>query len=98
MNKISCCIEIENKSKDTKSNALETFKWVKKNNFKSVTLITSNYHMPRALIEFKKILFDIEIVPFNLNDKKSGQIIYFKNFLFEYIKFKITKIRIGLKK
>ena len=62
--KLNCCIFIENKSKNTISNATETYKWVRKNNFKSITLITSDYHMQRALVEFKKILVDIKIIPF----------------------------------
>mgnify|MGYP001254898201 CR=1 FL=1 len=89
LNKISCCIDIENKSTDTLSNATETLNWIIKNQYKSITLITSAYHMPRALIEFKSILIGIKITPFALNDNVSFDVL-----TFEYLKFLITKLRI----
>jgi len=92
--KLNCCIYIENKSKNTMSNALETYKWIKKNNFKSITLITSDYHMPRALIEFKKILIEIKIIPFVLKNNDKGLEKKIKNYFFEYLKFVVTRIRI----
>ena len=50
---VECCIELESISKDTYSNASETYKWTKKNDIDNIILITSNYHMPRAILEFK---------------------------------------------
>lgn len=95
-NKLHCCIYIENKSKNTMSNAIETYKWIRNNNFKSITLITSDYHMQRALIEFKKILFDIKIIPFILKNNNESLTKKIKNYLFEYLKFIITRIRVIL--
>ena len=95
-NKLHCCIYIENKSKDTMSNALETYRWITKNNFKSITLITSDYHMQRALIEFKKILINIKIIPFVLKNNNQSLTKKIKNYFFEYLKFTITRLRIIL--
>lgn len=44
------------KAENTIENALESAVWVKKNNIKSIRLITSFYHMPRAELLFKKYL------------------------------------------
>jgi len=48
----------------TKGNALETKIWLKKNNVKTINLVTANYHMPRSLLEFRYYLnSDITIIP-----------------------------------
>ena len=95
---LNCCITVENQSTDTYSNAIESYKWIKKNNFKSITLITSDYHMPRALMEFKQKLNDIRIAPLSLKSETSDQVSNFKVNLFEYLKFKATKLRINFLK
>ena len=92
---LNCCITVENQSTDTYSNAIESYKWIKKNNFKSITLITSDYHMPRALMEFKQKLNDIRITPLSLKSELSDPVSNFKVNLFEYLKFKAAKLRIN---
>ena len=91
---LDCCITIENQSTNTHSNAKESYKWIRKNNFKEVTLITSDYHMPRALLEFKQKLNDIKIITFSLKNDPSSWFANFKVIIFEYFKFKATKLKI----
>lgn len=45
-------IELGRKAKNTIENAIETEEWIKKNNIKSIRLVTSSYHIPRSLQEF----------------------------------------------
>lgn len=45
----------------TKENAIETKLWAEQNNIRSITIVTANYHVPRSLLEFKKIMPDIEV-------------------------------------
>ena len=58
-----CCIDIDHKALDTVGNALESSKWAKLNNLKSLTIVTAHYHMPRAMIEFRRHHKDIILVP-----------------------------------
>lgn len=51
---------------DTETNAKEAKEWLDKNNFKSLILVTSDYHMPRSLIIFSKILKDKTIYPYSV--------------------------------
>ncbi|MDB2414844.1 YdcF family protein [Rickettsiales bacterium] len=55
-------IELGYEAENTKGNATETAEWVKNNNFKTIRLVTANYHMPRSMMEFKNIMPDIKII------------------------------------
>ena len=55
-------IVIENQSINTTENAKYTKKILDKYNFKNPILVTSAFHMPRAVIQFKK--FNINVLPF----------------------------------
>ena len=99
---LKCCIELDNKSQNTHSNAIETFKWAKKKNIKTFILITSNYHMPRAALEFKSRMPNFEIITHPITPKKhdiSNWMHSFETFsliFIEYSKFliAISKIKI----
>ena len=69
LNLVDCCIEFESISKDTYSNASETFKWTKINDINSIILITSNYHMPRAILEFKNRMPNLKIFTYPITPK-----------------------------
>jgi uncharacterized SAM-binding protein YcdF (DUF218 family) len=48
---------------DTRSNADETAKWVRKHGYKTVRLVTSDWHMPRARLELSHALGgDAEVI------------------------------------
>ena len=66
---IQCCIDLDNVSKNTITNASETFKWTQKKNIKEFILITSNYHMPRAYLEFKNIMPNLKIHTYSITPK-----------------------------
>ena len=63
---IQCCIDLDSVSKNTFTNASETFKWAKKNDIKEFILITSNYHMPRAILEFENIMPNLKIYTYTI--------------------------------
>ena len=48
---------------DTRGNATETARWIKKEGFRSLRLVTANYHMPRSLLEFNRLMTGIRIIP-----------------------------------
>lgn len=43
-----CCVDLGQESVDTRSNAVETAKWLRDHHYRSVRLITTDWHMPRA--------------------------------------------------
>ena len=53
-----CCVDIEKTAMDTKGNADAARIWIEANKFSTVRLVTANYHLPRATLEFKRLLPD----------------------------------------
>ena len=52
----ACCIDLGREAVDTRSNADEVARWVKKRRFKTVRLVTTDWHMPRAGFEIQRQL------------------------------------------
>lgn len=48
---------------DTIGNAAETAKWIAGQGFSSLRLVTAAYHMPRALLEFRREMPNVKLVP-----------------------------------
>ena len=93
---IDCCIQIEGISRNTFSNAVESLKWVKSKKINSFVLLTNNYHMPRAMLEFKSIFNDISITPYAFVDENKKWWKTKINYISEYFKYKLTYLRIHL--
>ncbi|HEY9548347.1 MAG TPA: YdcF family protein [Kiloniellaceae bacterium] len=60
---LSCCVVLGYEADNTRGNAVETAAWMKDQGFTSLRLVTATYHMPRSLLEFRRLMPDIEIVP-----------------------------------
>lgn len=57
-----CCVDLGFEAGDTAGNALESAAWAARLDFRSLRLVTANYHMPRAMVEFRRRLPDAVIV------------------------------------
>ena len=55
-------MELGYEANNTVQNAIETAKWAKENNIKSIRLVTGNYHIRRSIIEFKRMLPDVTVI------------------------------------
>jgi uncharacterized SAM-binding protein YcdF (DUF218 family) len=53
---VQCCVDLGSESVDTRSNAEEAGRWLARHHYRSVWLITSDWHMRRARYEFHKVL------------------------------------------
>jgi uncharacterized SAM-binding protein YcdF (DUF218 family) len=61
---LSCCVDLDRSAVNTRSNAAETRRWAHDRGFKSLIVVTSNYHMPRAIVELSHAMPDIALIPF----------------------------------
>ncbi len=61
---MECCISLDFAALDTRGNARETAAWVKREGVGSLRLVTSDWHMRRAIGELRTSLpDDVEILP-----------------------------------
>lgn len=70
--KFKCCVDIDYRALETVGNATETAKWVRNNDFHSIILVTNNYHMPRSLLELKRVTGKVEILPYPVVNSDLG--------------------------
>ena len=61
---LKCCVDFDYQALDTQGNATYTANWIRKNNFKTVIVVTSDYHLPRGMLELRRALPDIRLEPF----------------------------------
>ncbi len=83
---------------NTFENARETSNWIKEKNIKSIILVTSNYHIFRSLVEFRRLNKEIEILLHPVYSEKISPSWWksFDNFCFlanEYNKFLVAWLR-----
>lgn len=59
-----CCVDLGSESVDTRSNAEEAGRWIERGSYKSIRLVTSDWHMRRARYEFSSRLGGgVRIIP-----------------------------------
>lgn len=99
---LACCVDLDRSAVNTRSNAVETRRWVHERGFRSLIVVTSNYHMPRAIVEMSHAMPDIELIPFSVIGDKwrdepwwtSGPTL--RLLLSEYVKYCAAEVRVRL--
>ena len=59
---VACCIVLGHTADNTFGNAQETAAWMRSEKYRSLRLVTADYHMPRSLLEFSRLMPDVRIV------------------------------------
>lgn len=92
-----CCIELGHSAYNTKENAYESWVWIREKGYSNIILVTSDYHMPRAMDVFHKVIHNVEITPYpvkyihlNVDFFKDWKTV--KTVIHEYHKFLFQKI------
>jgi uncharacterized SAM-binding protein YcdF (DUF218 family) len=99
---LKCCVDLDRSAVDTRGNAAETRRWAKERGFKSLIVVTSNYHMPRAVVELSHAMPDITLIPFAVVGDRwrdepwwtSGPTL--RLLLSEYAKYVAAEVRVRL--
>ena len=64
----TCCVDIDHEARNTIDNAAETREWVAQKRYRSLIVVTSNYHMPRALAELGRAMPGVTFIPYSVVD------------------------------
>jgi uncharacterized SAM-binding protein YcdF (DUF218 family) len=99
---LACCVDLDRSAVNTRSNAIETRRWAHERGFKSLIVVTSNYHMPRAIVELSHEMPEIELIPYAVIGDRwrdepwwtSGTTL--RLLLSEYTKYVAAEIRVRL--
>ena len=99
---LGCCVDLDRSAVNTRSNAAQTRRWVRDRGFKSLIVVTSNYHMPRAIVELSHAMPDVALIPFAVVGGRwrdepwwtSGATL--RLLLSEYVKYVAAEVRVRL--
>jgi uncharacterized SAM-binding protein YcdF (DUF218 family) len=70
--RFDCCADLGYAAENTFGNAKEAAAWARFHRYKRILLVTSRYHLPRSIREFRDCLPDAAIVPYPV-DSESGR-------------------------
>jgi len=98
----ACCVDLDYSAVNTLGNALQARLWATDHRFQSLIIVTSAYHMPRALAELSHQLPDIALIPYPVvsdrlraepwwSDADTARVV-----VSEYFKFLFAEMRMRL--
>ncbi len=93
-----CCVDLDYRARNTIGNAIETRRWAEANGFDAIIVVTSNYHMPRTLVELDHALPNLQKIPYPVaatidphewwHNPSAAKVLFF-----EYLKFLAVWVR-----
>jgi uncharacterized SAM-binding protein YcdF (DUF218 family) len=96
---LGCCVDLDYAALNTLGNAVQTRRWAQAHNFNSLIIVTSAYHMPRALAEIAHQLPDVALIPYPVVSDRLRIEPWWSNsdttklVLSEYLKYLAAKVR-----
>ena len=96
---LSCCVDLDYSALNTYGNAVQARRWAIEHGFQSLIVVTSAYHMPRALAELAHQLPDAALIPFPVVSDRLRIEPWWSNgettrlVLSEYLKYLFAKLR-----
>jgi uncharacterized SAM-binding protein YcdF (DUF218 family) len=97
-----CCVDLDYSAVNTIGNAVETRRWAIERGFHSLVVVTSGYHMPRAMLEIGHQLPGVTLIPFPVvtgqhrAERWWSDLGTAKVLAFEYLKLIVAAARIGI--
>jgi uncharacterized SAM-binding protein YcdF (DUF218 family) len=96
---LACCVDLDYSAINTLGNAVETRRWAIDRGFHSLIVVTSAYHIPRALAEISHQLPNVAVIPFPVVSDRLRIEPWWSNgattklVLSEYFKYLFAKVR-----
>jgi uncharacterized SAM-binding protein YcdF (DUF218 family) len=99
---MTCCVDLDRTALSTRGNAAEARRWAHERGFRSLIVVTSNYHMPRALVEFSHAMPQTPLIPFAVVGEKWREEPWWTSastlrlLMSEYVKYLAAELRVRL--
>jgi len=96
---LACCVDLDYSALNTLGNAVQARHWAITHGFRSLIVVTSAYHMPRALAELAHQLPDVALTPYPVVSDRLRIEPWWSNgtttrlVLSEYLKYLYAKVR-----
>lgn len=85
--RFDCCADLGYAAENTFGNAKEAASWTRFHRYRRIVLVTSRYHMPRSLTEFRDVMPDVEIIPYPVDTESRSRLARLKLVHSEYVKY-----------
>jgi uncharacterized SAM-binding protein YcdF (DUF218 family) len=97
-----CCVDLDYQARNTYGNAVESARWVRRQGFRSVIVVTARYHLPRALLEFEHAMPEITVRGFAVIPEAARRHRWWEEpalvrlLVLEFIKYRGASVRLAL--
>ncbi len=68
-----CCVDLDKRAPDTRGNAAEAADWATRHKFRKIAVVTSDYHILRAIVEFSRAMPNVELVAYPVTSSDAGK-------------------------
>ncbi len=99
---IECCVTLGRAAATTEGNGAEVADWARRHHFHKIIVVTSEYHMERALLELRRAMPEGEFIPHAVTTTKVRPADWYRDpatarqLVEEWLKFRLATIRSNL--
>ena len=100
----NCCVDLGFEAEDTVGNAQEIASWARAKGYTHLIVVTSDYHMPRSLVELRGQLPGVELTPYAVstpsldNARWWRAVVSARSMTLEYMKYLTALGREGVRR
>ncbi|MEE4212351.1 MAG: YdcF family protein, partial [Parvularcula sp.] len=96
---LACCVDLGPLARTTRGNAVEARAWLRSHDYKVALIVTSDFHMPRAVAELRRTAPEVEVIGIPVESRLAPAQGWmsdpgsWKLLVTEYLKFLVVKAR-----
>jgi uncharacterized SAM-binding protein YcdF (DUF218 family) len=98
---ITCCVTLGRAAATTAGNGAEVAEWARRHEMRRIIVVTSEYHMDRALVELRRSMPEAEFTPFAVSSTRVRPRDFYRNprtarqLFEEWLKYRVAILRPG---
>jgi uncharacterized SAM-binding protein YcdF (DUF218 family) len=96
---IQCCVTLGRAAASTEGNGAEVAEWARRHKLKHIVVVTSEYHMDRAMLELRHAMPEADFLPYAVTSTKVAPRNWYKDgptarrLLEEWAKYRLALLR-----